>query len=505
VTSGLFDIAAKRAALTPDKVAFEDVLSGRVVTYRDLERNVSHAAGLLVAAGARPGDRIAVLCRNRVEYFELLLACGRTGTVLVPLNWRMPVAELRVLLADATPQVLFHGNEDADSVRARADPSFACIDIDDAGSAGYVARRDSSAPVASRGYWPGDDTWYLLYTSGTTGQPKAVIQTYGMVLVNYVNIGRAIDLRSDDTTVNFLPLFHTAGINLHTLPVLIAGGRVLVLPAFDAERLMKLITAGRLDLLFGVPAVFQQLSLRTEFEHADLARVRHWGCGGAPLPEALLARYAARGATVCNGMGMTETGPTVFLQDTDSARRKPGSVGKPQLLAEARIVDADGNDLPPGATGELWLKGPGITPGYWNRPQATEAAFAPGRWLRSGDLACRDADGDYYIVGRLKDMYISGGENVYPAEVENVLAGHPAVLEAAVVGVPDARWGEVGRAFVMVRPGSAVPEATILSAFCRERLAPYKVPRSFVVVADLPRTAAGKVQKHLLTRGAAPR
>jgi len=490
----LFDITAKRAALTPDRIALEELVSGRTVSYRALEARARRLAGLLAGEGVAAGDRVAVLCRNRIAFFELLFACGKLGAVMVPLNWRMPAAELAALIEDCRPKLVFYGAEDAGVV-----PPGPAIGFDDSGPGGYEARLAEAPEHPGRARWPADETWYLLYTSGTTGQPKAVIQTYGMALVNYINIGRAIDLRSDDVTLNFLPLFHTAGINLHTLPTLIAGGRVLVMPGFDAERMIGLLAARRLDSFFGVPAVYQQLSLHPGFEAVDLTGLRSWGCGGAPLPDALVERFLARGVPVCNGCGMTETGPTVFLMDAALVADKVGSVGKPQILAEARIVGADGRDVARGEAGELWYAGPGITPGYWRRPELTAAAFAPGGWLKSGDLARQDEDGYYYIVGRLKDMYISGGENVYPAEVENVLADHPAVLEAAVIGMADARWGEVGCAFILPRPGESVPDGAELAAFCRARLAAYKVPKSFVPVADFPRTPAGKIQKHLLT------
>jgi fatty-acyl-CoA synthase len=216
------------------------------------------------------------------------------------------------------------------------------------------------------------------------------------------------------------------------------------------------------------------------------------------MPDALFSRFEQRGAVVLNGMGMTETGPTVFVMDAENARRKIGSVGKPQVLAAVRIVDESGRDVARGETGELWFAGPGVTPGYLGRPEETAKALVDGIWLRSGDLARQDEDGYYYIAGRLKDMYISGGENVYPAEVENRLAQHPDVLEAAVVGVPDPRWGEVGRAYLMPRPGHSLPGDAEMSAWLREYLAAFKVPRHFVPVADFPRNAAGKVLKHQL-------
>ncbi|MFZ5608269.1 MAG: AMP-binding protein [Pseudomonadota bacterium] len=494
----LFDITAKRAELAPDRPAMEDLVTGRVLSYAALEDCASRSAALLAAHGVAQGERVALLCRNRIEFFELLFACAKLGALLVPLNWRMPARELAGLMADCAPRLLLYGKEDAQVAQALIGPACPGLALDEAGPEGFVAAREACSPHPGRMRWPGDEAWYLLYTSGTTGAPKAVIQTYGMALANYVNIGQAIALRGSDVTLNFLPLFHTAGINLHSLPTLIAGGQVLVLPGFDVERMIDLLSAGRLDIFFAVPAVYQQLSLHPRFDRVDLGGLRSWACGGAPLPDSLIKTYAARGVQVCNGYGMTETGPTAFLVDEAAAAVKIASVGKPQLLTKARIVDNMGADVPPDTPGEIWLSGPGITPGYWRQQEATAQAFAPGGWLKTGDLGRMDKDGYYYIVGRIKDMYISGGENVYPAEVENVLARHPAILEAAVVGIADARWGEVGRAFVMPRPGAAMPDAAALDAYCREHLAPYKVPKSFVTVADFPRTAAGKIQKHLI-------
>jgi fatty-acyl-CoA synthase len=329
-----------------------------------------------------------------------------------------------------------------------------------------------------------------------------VIQTVGMALANYVNVQQATGLTGTDTSVNFLPLFHTAGINLHTLPLFIAGGTSSVLSKFEIDPLLDLIAQGRSSVFFGVPAIYHALSLSPRFASADLARVRHWGCGGAPLPESLFRAFLAKGVTVCNGMGMTETGPTVFLMAPGEAAHRIGSVGKPHLLAEVRLVDLDGRDVPAGERGEILFRGPGITPGYFDNPEATAAAFDAGGWLHSGDVGRRDEAGNYYIVDRIKDMYISGGENVYPAEVEGILTNHPAVLEAAVIGVADERWGEVGHAIIRLHAGQAC-EAEALRAFARTHLAAYKVPKHVTVVDDYPRTAAGKVQKHILRKSIA--
>ena len=485
------DITARRAALSPDRVALEERASGRTRTYADLDLRAAAAAALMAARGVGEGDRVAILCRNRVEFFEILFGCAKLGAILVPLNWRMPPAELALLLADCTPALLVHGTEDAPAAAALGVPA---IDLD----GDYEAAATAAPPVRTRAFWPGESIWYLLYTSGTTGQPKGVIYTVRMAIANYVNIRSATDLSSTDTSVNFLPLFHTAGINLHTLPLLIAGGRVIVLPGVDIDALVALFENERIDTFFALPPIYQSLVEHPGFVQAPLAKVRHWGCGGAPLPDALAERCRLLALRICNGMGMTETGPTAFLTDPADAWDRIGTVGKPQLLCGVRIVDAAGRDVAADVVGDLLFAGPGVTPGYWRNPEATRAAFTGDGWLRSGDLARRDAEGFYYVEGRRKEMFISGGENVYPAEIENVLATHPAVLEAAVIAASHDIWGEVGRAFILPIPGVAALDTAELDAFCRARLAGYKIPQSFETVTDLPRTAAGKVRKHLL-------
>jgi fatty-acyl-CoA synthase len=486
----LVDITAKRAALTPERIAFEDAITGRTLTYAELDDRCARAAGVLASRGVSRGDRVAILCRNRVEFFEVMFACAKLGAILAPLNWRAPAAELQPLMQDAGANTLIYGKEDAETAKALQVAERIGLDDD------YEMLLAVAAPLATDRRWPADATWFLMYTSGTTGQPKGVIQTYQMSAVNAFHVTQAFGLRSGDATLNFLPLFHTAGIQLLTLPTLIAGGTVIVLPGFDTERALALMS--RLDIFFGVPAVYQQLSLHSAFDRADLSRVRAWGCGGAPLTDALVERFAAKGAHVCNGYGMTETGPTAFIAAREHTLTKIGSVGKPQMLLDVRIVGADGRDVADGETGEIWMRGPGLTPGYWNRPEETAKAITPEGWLKSGDIGRCDADGCYYVAGRIKEMYISGGENVYPAEVENVLARHPAVQEAAVVGVADEKWGEVGCAFVMLKGDALRGGAGELIQFCRSNLAGFKTPKQVVFVADFPRTAAGKVQKHLL-------
>jgi fatty-acyl-CoA synthase len=428
------DLIAKRAELSPQRMALEEIGTGRTLTYAELDRRAAMAASLLVDRGVGEGDRVAILCRNRIAFFELLFACAKAGAILVPLNWRMPPAELDQLLTDCTPSLLFFGAEDEASVAGIMYPPPS-IGLDRE----YEALLEAALPRSARPLWPASDIWYLLYTSGTTGRPKGVIYTYGMALANYVNIGSAIDLRSTDSTPNFLPIFHTAGINLHSLPTLFAGGRVLVLKEFDAEALVDLLEQRRIDTFFGVPTVFQELVGHPRFAAAPLGQVRHWGCGGAPLPDALVERYRELGVRVCNGMGMTETGPTAFLAAPGDAWDHVGSVGKPQLLCSVRIVDEDERTSLRAKSATCCSPGP-RSPRLLAQRRGDPGGVHRRRLAKIGRPGPPRRGGFYYVAGRRKDMFISGGENVYPAEIENVLCSHPAVAQAAVIAAQDDKW-----------------------------------------------------------------
>ncbi len=481
------DFARRRAETSPDRIAFAEAASGRRFTYRDFDARADRAAHLLGTLGVVRGDRVATLTLNEIAFFEILVAAARIGAIVVPLNWRLATDELRPILADCAPRLLVHDAANAEMAAKLSVPRLPLAD--------YETRLATSGSAEAA--WEPDDVWYLLYTSGTTGKPKAVIQTFGMAEANHVNLSHGIGLACEDRTLNFLPLFHTAGINLHTLPTLISGGTVTIFPKFDAGQVLASIGSGQVTCFFGVPAIYQALATHPRFAATDLGHVRSWASGGAPLPEPLLRTFLARGAKVCAGYGMTETGPTLCLMDPESVESRIGSSGQAQILSRVRIVGENGRDVRTGESGEVLVKGANVTPGYWNNAPATRAAFTSDGWLRTGDVGRMDADGYVTIVDRIKDMFISGGENVYPAEVEHALLAHPEVQEAAVIGVTDDRWGEVGRAFVVPR-ANARPEPERLRAFCRERVAGYKVPKTILVVDDLPRTAAGKVQKHLL-------
>ncbi len=480
------DMAAKRAEQTPDALAFFDTATDRGWNFRQINEAANAVAAGLRDLGLNEGDRIAILCQNRAEFFVTLFACQKTGIVLCPLNWRQPAPELIETIRQVGISLLISDDTFMTTARQTADGvGVPLLTLDEDVSAWIW-----DGGPALQASVPADRPWYLLFTSGTTGLPKSVIQTARMAWANYINIGQAIDIASKDKSICFLPLFHTAGINLYTLPIFLNGGSSTILPKFEAEAVKALLASGAVNQFFAVPAVYQELSLLSDIDTLDWSAIS-CGCGGAPLPEPLIHLFAEKGAMVRNGMGMTETGPTVFLMDADHAAQKIGSVGKPQSLVEVRL---DGVPQGTEGAGELQLRGPGVTPGYFANPEATEKTFTSDGWLATGDVARRDADGYYYIVDRIKDMFISGGENVYPAEVERVLNAHPSVLEAAVVGVADDKWGEVGAAFVLLRPNASL-DLEAVRPWCRERLAAYKVPRHVQIVNEFPRTAAGKICK----------
>jgi fatty-acyl-CoA synthase len=490
-----FDLLAKQADLRPDKIALVDPNTNREFTYAQFNERASRFAEFMRSEwNIQPAERVSILTPNSTDYFEVLYACAKIGAILVPLNWRLAVPELKGILDDSRPRALVYDTAHAEAAHALCSDMF-ILPL----SPGQREAKTYEAALASASGRPMvmparplDECWYLLYTAGTTGRPKGVIQTYGMVLYNYLNIGPAIDLTSQDTTLNLLPVFHTGGNNMYTNPTFIAGGTAIVPRTFDVVQTMQLLST-RVTAFFGVPAMYLFMSQHTDFEKTDFSNMRSWACGGAPMPLSLLQKYGERGINIRQGFGMTETGPTVFLVDEAHAISKSGSVGKPQPWVDVRIVDKSGIDVPAGGMGELLIKGPGVTPGYWQLPEITKQSFEDG-WLHSGDVARRDEDGYYYIVDRWKDMFISGGENVYPAEVENVLFSNPAIAEAAVIGVPDPKWGEVGRAVVVVKPGQELSEQKLIE-FCQGKLAKYKIPKTVVFIEALPRNAAGKVLK----------
>jgi fatty-acyl-CoA synthase len=504
-----FDWINRHSERTPEKLAVVDAHSGRQFTYRQFNERANRLASFLRdTIGVRPGDRVSILAQNSSDYYELLFACGKMGAILNTLNWRLAGPELAYILNDCEPQVLVYEALFADTVDALR-PRIGCRHymVMGAGTPGgewtyegaLAAGDPAGVPLPGLLY---TDTWAILYTSGTTGRPKGAQVTYGNFFYNAVGMGRAIDLTSDDVNLNVLPAFHAGGLGLYAGPILHAGGTLVVMRTFEVAEFLRLIKEWKVTALLLVPSIYLMLAQFPDLDQYDLSTVRHWGSGGSALPPSLVEQFAEKGIVIQQGFGMTETGPTVFIITKEDALRKVGSVGKPVLHTDVCVMDRDHNVLGPNQVGELCIRGGNVTTGYWNRPEATAEAIVEhpdlgGRWLHSGDAAKYDEEGFYYIVDRWKDMFISGGENVYPAEVENVLYHHPAIAEVAVIGVPHPKWQEVGRAVVVVKEGHTLAEKEIIE-FCRGKLAKYKIPKSAVIVDALPRTAAGKVLKREL-------
>ena len=496
-----YDWIAHFGRRTPDKPAVVDLGSGRTFTYAQFDRRISRlAAHLRDRLNVKRGDRVAVLALNTTDTLEVQFACGRIGAVFLPLNTRLTVPELHYIVGDAAPVLMIHDSELADVALSVAKlcgvPSTLLL-----GPAGSYEAAIAAAPPLDRAEIVTlDDMSTIMYTSGTTGQPKGAIITHGMTFWNCVNLGGPSYISPSTVLLTVLPLFHTGGLNCYTNPVLHAGGTVLIMRAFDPGAALQLISdpARGINQFFGVPSIYQFMAQHPAFAGADFSRLAIGGVGGAPMPVPLLKVWEARGVALQQGYGMTETSPAVLTLDKEDAVRKAGSSGKPVLHTEVRIVRPDGSDAGVGELGELWVKGPNITPGYWNRPDANASSFTDG-WLHTGDAARIDDEGFYYIVDRWKDMYISGGENVYPAEVENVLHQLTAIAEAAVIGIPSEQWGETGMAIVAIKPGQAVTEAEI-HAHCEANLARFKRPRLINFVDALPRNATGKIHKPTLRK-----
>ena len=497
-----YDWLAHHTLQRPHKEAVRDLGTGRRFSYADLDRRAEAMAAQLTALGIGRGDRVALLAHNGVEYFDLQFACARTGSIAVLLNWRLTVSELDYILNDSAPRLLIHDvsfTAAAEDLKTRCGIDHLLCIAADAELNPYETALAAQAGVrAPRVALTHDDVVTIMYTSGTTGHPKGAMITHGMNFWNAVNLGFPARVTPDTVHLNVLPLFHTGGLNCYSNPVLHAGGTVVVLKAFDPATALALLgdaTQG-ITHFFAVPAPYQFMAQHPAFAETDLSRLQVAGVGGAPCALSIMEAWANRGVLMAQGFGMTETSPACIGLNPDDALRKIGSTGKAFLHTEMRIVNEAGEDCGADEIGELWVAGPNITPGYWNRPDATAAAFE-GRWLKTGDAARMDEEGFVYIVDRWKDMYISGGENVYPAEVENVLYQLPQVAEAAVIGVPHPRWGEAGLAVLALKAGAEI-DLQIVLEHCLTRLAKFKVPQDIAIVAALPRNATGKVLKREL-------
>lgn len=493
MTPIIIDPVRTHAAAMPRRLAVGCAETGRRWSWAELDSAVDRLAAWLVGRlGAASGARVAVLARNHPLQVVLQFACERAGAIFVPYNWRLAQAEIAALMADADPVLVFRDAEF--TVPDHPAEQLLLADLEALGEPG------TRAPADARRGW--DEPMTLLYTSGTSGRPKGVMITVGNAFWGPTNFALGSMVSHESVFLCDMPMFHTAGLFAAVRVPIWAGGSVWISAGFVPDRTIARIADPALGIThyFSVPQMATTLWQHPDFAAEKFHGLKMYVTGGAPNPKAQVERFAHAGNRFSDGFGMSETGSNFAMpvHDVDRLIAKAGSCGLPLIGVQPRIVDEDGNDVAQGETGELWLRGPSITPGYWNQPELTARAFHDG-WFRTGDAALRDADGFYYLVDRKKDMYISGGENVYPAEVEAVLAELPEIAEAAVIGVPSERWGEVGRAFVILKAGAELTAEAVV-AHCAARLAKFKVPASVVIADSIPRTASGKVQKHLLPR-----
>ncbi len=500
---GLGSWPARRARKTPHRTALFH--EGRTLTYTGLHSRVLRLAHAQRARGVRRGDRVAHLGPNHPAFLETFFAAGALGAVFVPLNARLSGPEIAYQLADAGAGTLIHSPAHTALVtglrQAGQTPSLACVV--EVGAAYEELIEGSVEEPLDEAVVP-DDVCLLMYTSGTTGRPKGAMLTHANLTWNAVNVLVDADLAADTVALVCAPLFHAAALGMLALPVLLKGGTCVLVESFDPARALELVEQHGVSVMFGVPTMYDRLAREPRWEAADLSSLRILMCGGAPVPTPLIETYARRGLAFQQGYGMTEASPGALYLDAEHAARKAGTAGVPHFFTDVRVVRPDLTPAAVGETGEVLVRGPHVMAGYWQLPDETAAAFADG-WFRTGDAARVDADGFVTIADRLKDMIISGGENVYPAEVESALLGHPDVLECAVIGVPDVRWGEVPRAVAVLREGATVTADEVLG-FLAGRLAKYKIPASLVFTRELPRTASGKLHKPSLRRehGGAP-
>ncbi len=494
------DLLTSRARLTPDREALCDLHTGTRYSYAGLNVRANRAANFLRELGVRADDRVSILANNCIAYMDLLYAAGKIGALFAPLNTRLVARELEFILSDCEPRVLFVGPEFinvAQELSEKIDAHIVCLENAEMENAlryeEEMARVSDEEPA--RPALNSESPYCILYTSGTTGKPKGAVIPHRQVLWNCINTVIGWGLSERDVTPIVTPLFHSGGLFAFLMPLLYAGGRVVLARTFEPEASLRTMVDEQCTVILGVPTLFQMWQETKFFRDADFSRVHFFINGGAPCPPAIVNYWReTKRVNFRQGYGLTEVGVNCFSMTNEQAVQKPGSVGKPIFHSEMRIVNPEtGEDVADGLEGELLIRGPHVCLGYWRNPEATALAIRDG-WFYTGDSARRDADGFYYIVGRYKDMLKSGGENIYAAEVEAVLREHPSVLDAALIGQPDEKWGEVGVMVVVLKHETSVAENDLLK-FCEARLARFKIPKRIVFADALPYSAYGKIEK----------
>ncbi|MCB9112851.1 MAG: long-chain fatty acid--CoA ligase [Anaerolineales bacterium] len=498
------DYLARRELYSPEKLAFIDAGKSPEwrLTFHEANQRANKLANWLKSQGIGKGDRVAILAKDGYEHLDLFFACSKLGAIHTALNWRLSWHELLEIFQYTNPKILVFSDDFKESVSNLTDHySLITIHLDgngvkDSRPFEFTLQSASDSAVTCEDL-EAEDIAALIFTGGTTGLPKAAQVSHRMIAWNTLNTV-IHDVTHNDVYLNVFPMFHTGGLFVYTLPQVIFGGTTILIRAFDPEQVLTLLEREKVTIFAAVPTMYQMLTTAPNWESVDLSALRFCTSGGAPLPVPLVEKYTKeKNIRFKQGFGMTEFGPGIFALAPEDAIRKAGSIGRPNFFVDAKIVDEQNQFLGPNEAGELVLKGPSYSSGYFNNPEASKDAVDERGYFHTGDVAQYDDEGYFFIVDRKKDMFISGGENVYPAEIEKVLYQHSAVHMCAVIGLPDPKWGEVGKACVVLKPNQSTTEEELLK-FMTERLAKYKVPKSVSLMEALPISAAGKILKREL-------
>jgi fatty-acyl-CoA synthase len=493
-----YDWTSKWAVYYPEKIAIKEFETGRTLTYRQLNNIANYLSNyFLNELELKTGDRIVILAENSLEHIVLFSVAQKTGLILVPLNYRLASREIDYQLNDSKPQLIIYEEKYFNNISDLKSFQIIRNKIDFNSLISLIEKEKNHERLFnSIENFDENHPLFILYTSGTTGVPKGALYTHKMLFWNSINTALRLDITSNDRSVSCTPMFHTGGWNVIPTPFLHHGAYVCLMKKFDPEIVLKLLEEEKATMFMAVPTMLSMMAQSSYFEKVDLSSVKYFIIGGEPMPLPLIEIWHKKGVPIRQGYGLTEVGPSVTSLHQDDAVRKIGSIGKINFYLKYKIVDDNGEEVKQGEVGEFILKGPSVTPGYWNNSEATKESLKDG-WFYTGDLVREDDEGFLYVVDRKKNMFISGGENVYPAEIEKFLYTHPLIQEVAVVGVPDEKWGEVGKAFIKLKEGASISSEE-LRKYCEGNLARYKIPKYFEIVDEIPKSETGKIDRKTL-------
>jgi fatty-acyl-CoA synthase len=496
----------RRAVLTPNKEAIYDHVNDKRYTFKDIERRANKAARILKEIGIEKGDRVGLFSSNRIECIDLFFATSKIGAILVPFNIRLANQEINALNSKIKPSVLFYEPKFTDKIADMKNANFisnsVTLDKASENSDNYYdsLMKEISEDEIEPPSLDLEDPHLILFTGGTTGLPKGAMLSHRLIFWNSVNTNASWGLYPNDVQPLLFPLFHTGGWNVLLMPFFHFGATSILMGDFDPEITLDVIEKEKCTIVIGVPTMFNMMTNSPKFDKINFDSVRVFISGGAPCPVTIMEKYWRKGKPFKMGYGLTEVGPNNFYLPEDRIKEKPTSVGFPVFHCDTKLVEPDSNEeVKQGEVGELLLKGPHIFSGYWDEPEETKKTIEDDGWVHTGDLVKIDEDGFYYIVGRKKEMYISGGENVFPVEIEEVLYKYPGVDEAAVIGVADEKWGEVGKAFITFKKNKTSTEDEIRE-YLKNNIAKYKVPKYIELREELPKSGAGKILKKELQK-----